>query len=95
MSETGDHVPPDKTTYAVKAGGNAPGQKGKRKLNVLDIILERRAKEVDFNLSKDELGKLLFQKLKLKPEYVIKKKCQDLAWTEKDLCKVLSGVRYM
>ena len=71
MSETNGHVPPDKT-YAVRAGGNASDRKGKKKLNVLDIILERKSKEVDFNLSKDELGKLLFQKLKLKQENVVK-----------------------
>ena len=34
----------------------AAGKKGRKKLNILDIVLDRRDKQVSFNLSKDELG---------------------------------------
>ena len=44
-------------TYAQRAGGGV----GKRKkLNVLDVILERKDINVNFNLTKEELSKLLF-----------------------------------
>ena len=47
-------------TYAQRAGGGA----GKRnKLNVLDIMLERKDNSINFNLNKEELSKLLFKKI--------------------------------
>ena len=46
--------------------------KNKVKLNILDIILERRNQSISFNLNKDELSKLLFQRMKLNPNNVVK-----------------------
>ena len=48
-------------SYAEKAGGG--GGKKRKKLNVLDIVLERRNPEISYNLSKEELSKLLFKKM--------------------------------
>ena len=56
-------------TYAKKAGG---GIVKKKKLNVLDIILERRNPEISFTMSKEELAKLLFRKMAIQPAQVLK-----------------------
>ena len=50
----------------------AAGKKGRKKLNILDIIFDRRDNQVSFNLSKDELGKLLFKRMKLQPTQILK-----------------------
>ena len=57
-------------TYAAKAGGGVV--KKKKKLNVLDIILERRNQEISFTLSKEELAKLLFRKMQIQASQVLK-----------------------
>ena len=57
-------------TYAAKAGGGVV--KKKKKLNVLDIILERRNQEISFTLSKEELAKLLFRKMQIQATQVLK-----------------------
>ena len=56
-------------TYAQRAGGGA----GKRnKLNVLDIMLERKDNSINFNLNKEELSKLLFKKMKMDCKEIVK-----------------------
>ena len=50
----------------------AAGKKGRKKLNILDIVLDRSDKQVSFNLSKDELGKLLFKRMKIQPNQILK-----------------------
>ena len=57
-------------TYAQKAGGG--GGKKRKKLNVLDIVLERRNPEISYNLSKEELSKLLFKKMKIQASQIAK-----------------------
>ena len=57
-------------TYAEKAGGGLI--KRRKKLNVLDIILERRNQEISFTLSKEELAKLLFRKMQIQSTQVSK-----------------------
>ena len=61
-------------TYAAKTSinGGLSQAKNKVKLNILDIILERRNQSISFNLNKDELSKLLFQRMKLNPNNVVK-----------------------
>ena len=66
----GDQVQQVKVTYANKVSGMKPG--GRPKLNVLDIFLERRDETISYNLSKEELSKLLFRKMCLDPKKVIK-----------------------
>ena len=56
-------------SYAGKVG---KGIKKRKKLNILDIILERKDNSVSYNLSKEELSKLLFKKMKIDPSKVIK-----------------------
>ena len=59
-------------SYAKMIGRNG-NQKGKRmKLNILDIFLERRDTKVNFNLTKEELAKLLFTKMKINPGDIMK-----------------------
>ena len=58
------------TSYAQKAGGGKA--KKRKKLNVLDIMLERRNKEVNYTLNKEELAKLLFKKMMIQPADVVK-----------------------
>ena len=49
------------------------GRKTERvKLNVLDIFLERRDNSINYNLSKEELAKLLFKKMSIDPKFVLK-----------------------
>ena len=55
-------------TYAGVAGKKLNGRK---KRNVLDIMLERRDNSVSFNLSKEELSRLLFKKMKIKPKTIL------------------------
>ena len=57
-------------SYAEKAGGG--GGKKRKKLHVLDIILERRNPEISYTLSKEELSKLLFKKMKIQTSQVAK-----------------------
>ena len=51
-----------KVSYAARVSG---GGSKKKKLNVLDIFLERRNQEISFTLTKEELAKLLFKKMKI------------------------------
>ena len=48
------------------------GKQGRKKLNILDIIFERKDNQVSFHLSKDELAKLLFVRMKLDPKHILK-----------------------
>ena len=65
-NEDGEH------THGVQGGSYASVVDehvgGRKKLNILDIMLERKDNKVNFNLSKEELGKLLFKKMKLDPK---------------------------
>ena len=56
-------------TYAGKAG---KAKRVRKKLNILDIFLERKDNSISFNLKKEELSKLLFKKMKIDPNTVIK-----------------------
>ena len=49
-------------SYANKVG---KGVKKRKKLNILDILLERKDVTIDYNLKKEELSKLLFKKMKM------------------------------
>ena len=42
------------------------------KINVLDIFLERRENTINYNLSKEELAKLLFKNMAINPQNVLK-----------------------
>ena len=59
-------------TYAEKTSMNPGSTLNKVKLNILDVIFERRDPSISFNLSKDELSKLLFQRMKLPPNQIVK-----------------------
>ena len=65
-----DQVQQAKVTYARKVSGVNPG--GRPKLNVLDILLERRDETFSYNLSKEELSRLLFRKMGIDPKKVLK-----------------------
>lgn len=56
-------------TYANKVG---KGVKMRKKLNILDILLERKDNSVSYTLKKEELSKLLFKKMKIDPKKVVK-----------------------
>ena len=56
-------------TYARRAG---KGIKKKKKLNILDITLERKDVNINYNLSKEELSKLLFRKMRIDPKNIVK-----------------------
>ena len=56
------------TSYANKVAG----KKGRKKLNVLDIMLERKDNHISYNLTKEELAKLLISKMKLDPKSILK-----------------------
>ena len=56
-------------TYASKVSGN---KNEKMKLNVLDIFLERQDNKISYNLSKEELAKLLFKKMSIDPKFFLK-----------------------
>ena len=58
------------TSYAQMAGGGKA--KKRKKLNVLDIMLDRKNKEINFTLNKEELSKLLFKKMMIQPSEVVK-----------------------
>ena len=58
------------SSYASKVTGIK--SKGRKKLNVLDILLERRENAINYNLSKEELAKLLFVKMAIDPKKVKK-----------------------
>ena len=57
-------------SYAGLVAGKQPN--GRKKLNILDIMLERRDNTVNFNLKRDELAKLLFKKMKLDSKSILK-----------------------
>ena len=57
-------------TYAQMTGGGT-GRK-RKKLNVLDIILDRKSQEINFTLTKEELAKLLFRKMAIQESQVVK-----------------------
>ena len=59
------------TSYASLVAGKQQ-RKGRKKLNILDVMLERRDNTVNFNLKKDELARLLFKKMKLDPKNILK-----------------------
>ena len=42
------------------------------KINVLDIFLERRENTINYNLSKEELAMMLFKKMAINPQNVLK-----------------------
>ena len=73
---TGGDKPPDKmagnegASYASKVSGKKAGERAK--LNVLDIFLERRENTINFNLTKEELAKLLFKKMAINPQNILK-----------------------
>ena len=56
-------------TYANKVGKSV---KMRKKLNILDILLERKDNSISYTLKKEELSKLLFKKMKIDPKKVIK-----------------------
>ena len=56
-------------SYARKVG---KGTMKRKKLNILDILLERKDNTISYNLSKEELSKLLFKKMKIDPTKVVK-----------------------
>ena len=58
------------TSYAGRVVGKQAT--ARKKLNVLDIMLERRDNRVNFNMSKEELSRLLFRKMKLDPKNIRK-----------------------
>ena len=63
----------DSGTYATVTGtGTGKTKRKKMKLNILDIFLERRDTRINFNLSKEELAKLLFSKMKINPGDILK-----------------------
>ena len=51
--------------------GGGTGRK-RKKLNVLDIILDRKSQEINFTLTKEELAKLLFRKMAIQESQVVK-----------------------
>jgi hypothetical protein len=57
-------------SYANKVSGKKAGERAK--LNVLDVFLERRENTINYNLSKEELAKLLFKKMAINPQNVLK-----------------------
>ena len=58
------------TSYAGRVAGKQVN--GRKKLNVLDIMLERRDNQVSYNMSKEELSKLLIRKMKIEPKNILK-----------------------
>ena len=70
-------------TYANKVSGTNTG--GRTKLNILDIFLERRTETVSYNLSKEELSRLLFKKMSIDPRKGVGRQGQVLSrrsWLE-------------
>ena len=68
--DVGQHVHDGVQSYAKSVGSNNSNKRAK--LNVLDIVLERKERTIDYNLTKEELAKLLFHKMKLQPQQVTK-----------------------
>ena len=74
--DTGTHknhqgeVHDSKSSYASKVTGSK--KITREKLNVLDVFLERKDDSVSFNLSKEELAKLVFRKMGIAPKSVKK-----------------------
>ena len=64
----GQHQLSGKTSYA----GKVAGKTGREKRNILNVVLERRDTLINFNLTKDELAKLLLKKMKIKPADILK-----------------------
>ena len=65
----GEHVG-GRMSYAARVSSG--GGPKKKKLNVLDIFLERRDQEISFTLTKEELAKLLFKKMKIQSTQISK-----------------------
>ena len=63
-------------TYADRAG---KGNKKRKKLNILDILLERKDNTINYNLNKEELSKLVFKKMKIDPKYCVRQKGSSLS----------------
>ena len=63
-----ENLPPPGDTYASKVGK----KNGRLKLNVLDIYLDRKEPSISYNLTKEELAKLLFKKMAIDPKNIIK-----------------------
>ena len=63
-----ENLPPPGNTYASKVGK----KNGRLKLNDLDIYLDRREPSISYNLTKEELAKLLFKKMAIDPKNIIK-----------------------
>ena len=59
-----------RVSYAARVSGG--GGLRKKKLNVLDIFLDRRNQEISFTLTKEELAKLLFKKMKIQSNQISK-----------------------
>ena len=59
-----------KASYASKVTGNKATHK--QKLNVLDIFFERKNDSISYNLSKEELAKLIFKKMCIDPKSILK-----------------------
>ena len=59
-----------KASYASKVTGNKASHK--QKLNVLDIFFERKNDSISYNLSKEELAKLIFKKMCIDPKSILK-----------------------
>ena len=72
MASDGESKGGDGASYARIAVGGRIDQNKRKKLNILDIFLERKDESINFNLSKDELSKLLFKKMKIDQQIVIK-----------------------
>ena len=59
-----------KASYASKVTGNKATNR--QKLNVLDIFFERKNDSISYNLSKEELAKLIFKKMCIDPKSILK-----------------------
>ena len=59
-----------KASYASKVTGNKATHK--QKLNVLDNFFERKNDSISYNLSKEELAKLIFKKMCIDPKSILK-----------------------
>ena len=74
-------------SYAQIAGG---GQSRRRKkMNILVITLEKSREEINFNLNKTELSKLLFKKMKIEPKDILK---TDTSGFKKILIELTSSI---
>ena len=66
-------VPCDQPLQGVPSYANkVAGKRGRKKLNVLDIMLDRKDNQISYHLTKEELAKLLFNKMKLDSKNILK-----------------------